>query len=219
MLRTGSAEISRPRGAGGTGSSSSPYGGDKGTAKWIDDFEKHYMPKRDVKGDDGQVKMDPKTGSPVQEVDQDVAPMVRDMARVNKEVLAAGDVHPQEAANVFTQFAQAAKSGDRAKMFSTLDKQGRIAIVENEAGDPVKAVGIMGQYRDAKGQVRPMFFDLPEKMSDELTAQEADNRVQKQKNYPDESQRNRGMQDYSRRSSNLGPVRRGVIRPAAVQAQ
>ena len=176
-------------GAGGTRAGASAYGGDKGAIKWTDDFEKHYIPKRDVKNEDGSNKIDPKTGSPVQEVDADLAKPVRDMARINSDVLAAGGVHPQEAAGVFTQFATAFKGGDRAKAFSELDKGGRIAIVENDSGDPVKAVGIMGQYRDARGQVRPMFFDVPEKMSDELVAQEAQNRIEKQKAYPDERKR------------------------------
>ncbi|MEK6244011.1 MAG: hypothetical protein AABM33_05865 [Pseudomonadota bacterium] len=177
------------RAVGARGGGTAMYGGDKGAAKWVDDFEKHYMPKSDVKNADGTNKINPKDGQPVQEVDQEVAPIVRDLARVNNDVLAAGGVHPQEAANVFTQFAKAYKTGDRAKMFAELDKAGRVAIVENDAGDPVKAVGIMGQYRDARGQTRPMFFDLPEGMSTELITQETVNRVEKQKAYPDESKR------------------------------
>jgi hypothetical protein len=189
------------RGAGGAGANSSPYGGDKGTAKWIDDFEKHYMPMRDAVKSDGTFKLDPRTGAPLQEVDPDLAPTVRDMARINKDVLAAGDIHPQEAANVFTRFATLRSKYLPPKLFKALDKEGRIAIVENENGDPVKALGIMGKYRDASGQVRPMFFDLPQEFSDELVGQEASNRVEKQKIYPDESLRNRAQVEFSKRTA------------------
>lgn len=176
---TGTTRPAAPR------SSSAPYGGDRGQAKWTDDLEKHYMPKRDAKDDEGKVRMDPKTAQPVQEVDEDLAPTVRDLARVNAEVLNAAGVHPQEASNVFASFARAFKGNDRAKAFTLLDKAGRIAIAEKD-GEPVKAVGIMGQYRDAQGRTRPIFFDLPEKMSDELVTQEVINRVEKERNYRDE---------------------------------
>lgn len=204
------------RAPGGTGTrpaaTTSPYGGDKGAAKWTDDFEKHYMPKRDVKTDEGTTKVDPKTGSPFQEVDQDLAPTVRSMARINSEVLATGGVHPQEAANVFTEFAKASKIGNREKMFDSLDTNGRIAIAEDDKGNPIKAVGIMGQYRDARGQVRPMFFELPEKMSDELVAAEAQRRVAKDKAYPDETKRG-AVRNAG--SAAAAAARRGVANPAA----
>lgn len=169
--------------------SAAPYGGDKGQAKWTDDFEKHFMPKRDAMTEDGKPKIDPKTGAPVQELDEENAPIIRDMARINVKELNAAGIHPQEAAHVFTQFAKAFKGGDRAKAYSTLDKAGRLAIIENGEGHPVKAVGIMGQYRDAQGATRPIFFELPEKMSDELVTQEFQNRQEKDKAYPDETKR------------------------------
>jgi hypothetical protein len=197
---------SRGGGAGGT----LMYGGDKGAAKWIDDFEKHYIPKRDVTDESGTRKFDA-NGKPMQEVDADAAPMVRDLARVNHEVLASGGIHPQEASNVFTQFAKAYKTGDRAKMFAELDKAGRVAIVENENGDPVKAVGSMGQYKDARGQTRRMFFELPDDMSTELITQEAINRGEKGKRYPDEGKRGA--------ANNVSPAAKAGVMRAPPEAE
>lgn len=174
---------------GGSGRSSSnpnsPYGGDKGQQKWTSDFETKFLPKRDAKDENGQVRRD-KNGQAVQEVDDELAPTVRDLARTNAAILNTAGVHPQEAAQVFTQFAGAFKGGDRAKAFKTLDAKGRIAVADNEDGNPVKAVGIMGQYKDASGNMRPLYFTLPEKMSDELVAQEAQNRIDKENTYRDE---------------------------------
>lgn len=162
-----------------------PYGGSKGQAKWTSDLETHYMPKRPAKNKDGSAVVD-KNGVQVQEVDEEAAGVVRDLARVNARELNAAGIHPQEASQTFTQFARAFEGGDRAKAFAALDRQGKIAIAEDKQGNPVKAVGVMGQYKDRAGQVRPIFFNLPAKMSDELVAQEAQNRIDKQTSYRNE---------------------------------
>lgn len=180
------------------------YGGDKGAAKWVDDFEKHYIQKRDVKNEDGSNKIDPKTGSPVQEVDDEIARPMRDMVRENFEAISAAGLHPQEAASLFGAVARAAKTGDPAKVYEGIDKTGKLVIRKRtEDGQPDRAALELADGVLAK---------LPRGIEDAILTQAFKNMDARQKAYPDETKRG-SMRNAKPASADV--AKRGLVQQRA----
>lgn len=183
--RAGTAGTPAARGTG-TSRAGSAEGGVL-PDKWLSDFETNHLPQRDATDDKGQKRIDPKTGQTIQEVDEGRAPIVRDLARMNADVLARARVQPQEAGAVFGQFAKAFQEGDRAKAFSALDKGGRIVIATDNDGQPVRVLGRIGTASDRN----PILFDLPEGMERMLLEQEFKNRETRAGERSDQAERAR----------------------------
>lgn len=137
--------------------------------KWRLNLEKS-LPKTNQIDASGQPVINVQTGLPVQITDPNLAPTIRNMARVNAPRLVAGQVTPQEAAGTFGEVARLAR-GDPATMYQTLEQQGRLMIGVDKNGKAAKVVGVMGQYRGADGSVHPILFDFPPQVEKVLVAQ------------------------------------------------
>ena len=135
---------------GGAGGSNMPR-------RWNEGLEKG-MPQREALNADGSKKIDIKTGQPVMETDETLAPAIRDMVRANRQALGRAGVSPEEAVARFGDFAKAITVDDPVKAFTNLDQAGRLQGIK----DPKTGVtvGIMGRIgTDATGA--PILVYLP----------------------------------------------------------
>lgn len=170
ITQKGLVERARARGGNG-GETEEVYGGAKGAAKWVNDFETKFLPKTAKTGPDGEPVMDAE-GKSVEAVDQKLAGAMRQIADRNKEVLIKGNIHPQRAADALEPIARAfasepKKGATPAQRRQAIMQQleGRVAFVAPEGSDkPTKAVAKVGDT----------FVELPENMERELLAAEAE---------------------------------------------
>lgn len=176
--------------------------------RWAENFEK-ALPQREATDSTGQKKIDPKTGPPVMETDETMAPLIRDMVRTSSDVIARAKISPEEASARFAEFAKVAKATDPAKAYQELDQAGRLVVVTDKAGKPVKLLGRIGTAADGS----PIVFELPTGIEDVLLGVEMENRFQREQEAGkvDEGPRLR------RTHPNKGPVAVGKVRyPQAV---
>lgn len=187
-------------------------GGGGGAAlprRWSEGFEK-ALPQREALNPDGTPKKNMKDPlAPVMETDETIAPLIRDMARTSADIIARAKVSPEEASARFAEFAKVAKATDPVKAYQELDQAGRIVVVTDKSGKPVKLLGRIGTAADGS----PIVFELPTGIEDVLLGVEMENRFQREQEAGkvDEGPRLR------RTHPNKGPVSVGKVRyPQAV---
>jgi hypothetical protein len=144
-------------GGGGTGRGRGASGGAGNLSKWMEDFEK-VMPTKDVLDEKGRPVTYMKAGNQEtrQELDKTLARPMRDMARVNAEVLEASGMAPGEAADTFAEIAATFRDKKPAEAYETL-RQGRSVVFARDDQGNAKRVAIqVGTFQDG----RPMLIQL-----------------------------------------------------------
>lgn len=142
---------------GGTGRGRGGGGGAGNLSKWMEDYEK-VMPTKDVLDEKGRPVTYMKGGNQEtrQELDKTLARPMRDMARVNAEVLEASGMAPGEAADTFAEIAATFRDKKPAEAYETL-RQGRGLVFARDGQGNAKRVAIqVGTFQDK----RPMLIQL-----------------------------------------------------------
>lgn len=135
----------RGSGAGGRG------GGGGNQAKWMDDFEK-TLPTRDVLDDKGKPVTYMKAGNieTKQEVDKTLARPMRDMARVNAEILEAAGMAPAEAADTFSEVATTLRDKKPAEAYETLRQSRGLVFARDDQGNAKRVAIQVGTFPDGR---------------------------------------------------------------------
>lgn len=143
VLRLGAGGGSRSGGGKGTATTG------QGRAKWMEDFEK-VLPTRDVLGTDGKPVTYMKAGNieTKQEVDNTIAPALRDLARLNSDALEFSGVAPQEAAATFSGIAAAFRDKKPPEIYDQLQSGNGLVFGRDSAGNAKKVAVRIGTAQD-----------------------------------------------------------------------
>lgn len=143
ILRAGTGGGTRAGGGKGAGTTG------QGRAKWMEDFEK-VLPTRDVLGTDGKPVTYMKAGNieTKQEVDNTIAPALRDLARLNSDALEFSGVAPQEAAATFSGIAAAFRDKKPPEIYDQLQSGNGLVFGRDSAGNAKKVAVRIGTAQD-----------------------------------------------------------------------